>query len=88
MSEGDIDYSPASGDAEGRSAGERRPDAAAVERLLTAARAHPLGIDYLAKGYLGSVAATFGVHAFVVEEARRLIGAGGSRKKGARDVRS
>jgi len=56
--------------------GGSRGDGAAVERLLAAAEAHPLGIDFLRTGYLGAVAATFGVHAFLVEEARRRIGPG------------
>ena len=49
------------------------PESAAVETLLAAARSHPLGTGYLVNGYLGSVAATFGVHAFVVEEARKRV---------------
>jgi hypothetical protein len=86
MSEGDIDFSPVpGGEAEGISTGERRPDGAAVESLLSAARAHPLGIEFLRNGYLGSVAATFRVHAFVVEEARRKIGLDEGKKKGDRD---
>ncbi len=73
MSDREIVSSPVRGSAEdGEPASAFRPDPSSVERLLAAARAHPLGIDYLMKGYLGSVAATFGVHAFTVEEARLL----------------
>jgi len=62
-----------------------RPEPSEIDRLLAAARAYPLGIDYLMKGYLGSVAATFGVHAFVVEEARRQARRDAPDKKGDRD---
>jgi hydroxymethylglutaryl-CoA lyase len=74
MSEGDVKSSPVPGGlAAGTPGDHRRADPAAVESLLAAARAHPLGLGYLVDGYLGSVAATFGVHAFVVEEARRQL---------------
>ena len=54
-------------------------DPSAVDRLIAAAEAHPLGVAFLKNGFLGAVAATFGVHAFTVEEARRRLvsGAGG-----------
>lgn len=76
-----MDMSPTGA---GGSHGEAKADPAAVESLLAAAKAHPLGLDYLANGFLGSVAATFGVHAFVVEEARRRLGdrPGGAKPKG------
>ena len=45
-------------------------DPALVHELLDRARAHPLGIDYLKAGHLGSVAATFETHAFTVLAAR------------------
>ncbi len=50
-----------------------RPTAAEIDELLRRASAHPLGRPYLADGALDSVAATFGVHAFAVEAARRKI---------------
>jgi len=45
-------------------------DPPSVEALIERARVHPLGIDFLLHGHLGSVAATFRVHAFTVEAAR------------------
>lgn len=45
-----------------------------IAELLQKASDHPLGIDFLRTGYLETVATTFGVHAFVVEEARRRLG--------------
>ena len=45
-----------------------------VDDLIARAREHPLGIDFLLHGYLGTVAITFNVHAFTVEAARdRLL---------------
>lgn len=41
-----------------------------VDALIERARAHPLGIDFLLHGHLGSVAAMFHTHAFTVEAAR------------------
>jgi len=53
------------------------PTAPEVQELLRRAEQHPLGTDYLRHGLLDSVAATFGVHAFVVDSAReRLTGRG------------
>jgi hypothetical protein len=49
-------------------------DARAVSALIARARAHPLGIDYLRRGFLGSVAATFQAHAFTVLAARERLG--------------
>lgn len=51
-------------------------DPAAVDALLAAARRHPLGLEFLADGFLGSVAAAFHVHAFTVEAARERLSAG------------
>lgn len=48
-------------------------DAAAVADLLERAKAHPLGLDYLKGGHLGSVAATFETHAFTVLAAREQL---------------
>lgn len=61
-----------------------RPDPSEIDRLLAAARSHPLGVEFLMNGYLGSVAVTFGVHAFAVEAARERVGAASDRK-GDRD---
>lgn len=44
-----------------------------VERLIDRARRHPLGVEFLLNGYLGSVAAEFGAHAFTVEAARERL---------------
>ncbi len=41
-----------------------------VNELIDRAESHPLGTDFLVHGCLESVAATFGVHAFVVDKAR------------------
>ena len=41
--------------------------------LVERAKAHPLGLDYLKGGHLGSVAATFETHAFTVLAARDLL---------------
>jgi hypothetical protein len=53
--------------------GHARPED--VEALIERARTHPLGLPFLERGALESVAAIFGVHAFVVDSARdRLRG--------------
>lgn len=49
------------------------PDSRAVDELIDRAHRHPLGVEFLVKGYLGSVAAEFGVHAFTVDEARHRL---------------
>ena len=46
-----------------------------IEQLLARARRHPLGLDYLQRGQLESVAATFSVHAFLVDAAREHLNA-------------
>jgi hypothetical protein len=48
-------------------------DPATVAELVERAKAHPLGLDYLKGGHLGSVAATFETHAFTVLAARELL---------------
>ena len=48
-------------------------DAAVVAELVERAKVHPLGLDYLKGGHLGSVAATFETHAFTVLAARDLL---------------
>lgn len=51
------------------------PGSAEVEALIRLAEGHPLGLDYLREGLPDSVAATFGVHAFVVDAARERLAA-------------
>ena len=48
------------------SAHRYEPDPADVDDLLRAAGQHPLGLNYLRDGHLGTVAITFGCHAFKV----------------------
>lgn len=48
-------------------------DPAVVTELVERAKAHPLGLDYLRSGHLGSVAVTFETHAFTVLAARDLL---------------
>ena len=48
-------------------------DSTVVAQLVERARAHPLGLDYLKGGHLGSVAVTFEAHAFTVLAARELL---------------
>lgn len=52
---------------------ERITDPRAVDDLITHARHHRLGVDFLLDGHLGSVAAEFGAHAFTVEAARQRL---------------
>lgn len=59
------------------------PGRAEIDGLILRAARHPLGVAFLRDGALDAVAATFGVHAFVVDAARdslakshRLGGAG------------
>lgn len=52
----------------GRAANARSPES--VDDLIARARSHDLGLEFLLDGYLASVAAEFGTHAFTVEEAR------------------
>ena len=54
-----------------------RPTADDVDGLVHRASTHPLGTGFLVNGAIDSVAATFGVHAFVVDEARRRLCAAG-----------
>jgi len=51
-----------------------QPTSTEVGRLIEDAHRHPLGIEFLLEGELGSVAVTFGVHAFTVDAARRRLG--------------
>jgi hypothetical protein len=50
-----------------------RPTREEVDDLIRRATEHPLGTEYLRQGALDSVAATFQVHAFVVEAAREAL---------------
>jgi hypothetical protein len=52
-----------------------QPTGAEVARLIEDAQGHQLGLEFLIEGELGSVAMTFGVHAFTVHSARRHLGA-------------
>ena len=47
-----------------------------VDDLIARARKHPLGIDFLLHGHLGTVAISFETHAFTVEAARARLLAG------------
>jgi hypothetical protein len=49
------------------------PTSEEVHELIRRAQEHYLGLEYLRTGALDSVAATFQVHAFVVEAARRAL---------------
>jgi hypothetical protein len=46
-----------------------------VEALISRARRHPLGEDFLLRGAHDAVAVTFGVHAFLVDAARDHLAA-------------
>ena len=48
-------------------------DPSVVEQLIARARKHPLGLEFLASGFLASVAIGLGAHAFTVEAARRRL---------------
>ena len=50
-----------------------RAGAEEVDALIAEARRHPLGVDFLLGGHLGTVAVTFKTHAFTVEAARARI---------------
>ncbi len=47
-----------------------------VTSLIDRAEKHPLGTDFLLQGALDAVAATFQVHAFVVDAARDTLRTG------------
>lgn len=51
-------------------------DSHLVDDLIARARKHPLGVDFLLHGYLGTVAISFDAHAFTVEAARARLLAG------------
>lgn len=46
------------------------PPPAEVDALIEAAMRHPLGLEFLLNGHLGSVAIMFRTHAFTVVAAR------------------
>ncbi len=46
-----------------------------VHALVERARSHPFGLEFLRHGAPNAVAATFGVHAFVVDAARDHLSA-------------
>ena len=48
-------------------------DPALVSALVERAKEHPLGLDFLKGGHLGSVAAAFETHAFTVLAARETL---------------
>jgi hypothetical protein len=50
-----------------------RPTREEVDELIRRASEHKLGTEYLLQGALDSVAATFQVHAFVIEAARATL---------------
>ncbi len=52
-----------------------RPDRSEIDVLIRRASNHPLGTRFLIDGALDAVAATFKVHAFVVDAAREVLGA-------------
>jgi hypothetical protein len=65
------DRAPASG------IGSYVPSEIEIDALIASATTHPLGLRFLLEGHLGSVATTFGAHAFTVDAARdRLRRAG------------
>ncbi len=53
-----------------------KPESKEIADLISRATEHPLGVEFLRDGALDSVAATFSVHAFVVEQARQTIQTG------------
>ncbi len=57
---------------------DREPftDPGLVDDLIARARKHPLGVEFLLHGYLGTVAISFDAHAFTVEAARARLLAG------------
>lgn len=57
-------------------------DPRVVDDLISCARSHPLGIEFLERGYLGSVAVEFHSHAFTVEAARERLHAPGPKGPG------
>lgn len=50
-----------------------KPTKSEIAKLMQQVSDHPLGKNFLVDGALDSVAATFGVHAFVVDAARESL---------------
>ncbi len=50
-----------------------RPSQAAVDDLISNAKNHELGLDFLRDGAVDAVAATFCVHAYTVHVARDVL---------------
>ncbi|MCE9584833.1 MAG: hypothetical protein K8T20_20270 [Planctomycetes bacterium] len=48
-------------------------DPRVVDELIERAKKHPLGVEFLSRGYLDSVAAGLETHAFTVEAARERL---------------
>ena len=46
------------------------PTETEIQDLIERAKSHDLGIEFLLNGSLDAVAATFGVHAFVIDAVR------------------
>ncbi|MBZ0268385.1 hypothetical protein K8I85_09540 [bacterium] len=59
----------------GNGAGVNAPVPEQVEALIRRADGHALGTEFLRHGALDAVAATFGVHAFVIDAARERLAA-------------
>ena len=57
----------------GRLKGKYQATSSEIANLMQKAAIHPLGKNFLVEGSLDSVAATFGVHAFVVDAARESL---------------
>jgi len=55
--------------------GKNQPTEIQITKLMQQASDHPMGKNFLVEGSLDAVAATFGVHAFVVEAARESLNA-------------
>lgn len=53
--------------------GACQPSEDEVQDLIRRAEAHELGVGFLEQGAQDAVAATFGVHAFVVDAARKRL---------------
>lgn len=53
-----------------------QPSLTEVEKVITHAASHTLGLDFLLNGSLDAVAATFEVHAFTVDAARDSLRCG------------
>jgi hypothetical protein len=50
-----------------------QPTPAEVDALIAAASRHALGLEFLERGHLGTVAVTFQAHAFTVVAARERL---------------